>query len=193
LANRRGSSGDNYTNTVFDSTATKAISAGTAPFAGTYRPETSLAAAYNGYDAAGTWQLIVQDRARLDSGKLNSWSLTIQGTPGTGAGAARAVQSTSTVKTTSSDVSSYLISSRESTALALLQSLQQSLAITTTNTTEASLSASVYSEAAQARAALASSYQSLLFRAASQHTSSRIANQLLDTLITELGLIRSEV
>ena len=39
LVNNRGSSGDNFTNTVFDDEAATAISAGAAPFTGSFRPE----------------------------------------------------------------------------------------------------------------------------------------------------------
>ncbi len=42
LSTDNGSTGDNYTNTVFDDEASTAITAGTAPFTGSYRPEGSL-------------------------------------------------------------------------------------------------------------------------------------------------------
>src|SRR5262249_30166330 len=84
LSNRRGGSGDNYTNTVFDSTASIPIRNGSAPFAGTYAPDGSLTI-FHSKDAKGTWELEVSDVAYLDQGTLNSWSLTIQGTAGSGA------------------------------------------------------------------------------------------------------------
>jgi subtilisin-like proprotein convertase family protein len=87
LSNRRGGAGDNFSNTVFDSTAGTSITSGFAPFSGIFRPEGSLSV-LNGLDAKGTWQLVVQDRASLDQGTLNRWSITVQGTPGTGAGPA---------------------------------------------------------------------------------------------------------
>lgn len=37
---------------------------------------------FNGKDAAGTWKLVVIDRAKTDTGKLNSWSLAITRCPG---------------------------------------------------------------------------------------------------------------
>lgn len=40
-----GSSGNNYTNTVFDDEAASLITAGTAPFSGSFRPEGSLGGA----------------------------------------------------------------------------------------------------------------------------------------------------
>ncbi|CAN5334017.1 hypothetical protein BH09PLA1_BH09PLA1_27360 [soil metagenome] len=79
LANRRGGSGDNFTNTIFDDSAATSITAGTAPFAGSYRPETPLSA-LNGQNANGTWLLRVQDAATQDTGTLNSWSITFGST-----------------------------------------------------------------------------------------------------------------
>src|SRR5439155_9106721 len=76
LSSRRGSSGDNYTNTVFDDEATTPISSGTAPFTGSYRPESPLSAA-DGIGAAGAWKLSVNDGASLDTGSINSWKLTL--------------------------------------------------------------------------------------------------------------------
>jgi subtilisin-like proprotein convertase family protein len=70
-----GGRGANFQGTVFDSTAATPISSGRAPFAGTYRPDSSLFV-YNGKNAQGTWQLWVEDYG-YSSGKLTSWSLTI--------------------------------------------------------------------------------------------------------------------
>ena len=71
LANKRGSSGDNFgsgasdcsgTFTVFDDAAGTAISSGSAPFAGTYQPE-QLLSTLNGKPVNGTWKLRVADTA----------------------------------------------------------------------------------------------------------------------------------
>ncbi|UGS38528.1 M36 family metallopeptidase [Capillimicrobium parvum] len=78
LVNGRGSSGDNFTNTVFDDEAATAISAGTAPFTGSFRPEAPLSA-FDGAASAGTWTLNVADLASLDTGTLTSWALTMPG------------------------------------------------------------------------------------------------------------------
>jgi subtilisin-like proprotein convertase family protein len=78
LSNRRGANGHNFTNTIFDDQALVAISAGSAPFAGSYRPDSPLSP-LNGQNASGTWQLWVQDQAPHDQGTLNSWSLIITG------------------------------------------------------------------------------------------------------------------
>lgn len=75
LSNRRGGSGDNFTNTLFTANASIAISAGSAPFAGTYRPD-GLFSALTG-NVNGTWLLKVSDRAGTNIGTLNSWTLTL--------------------------------------------------------------------------------------------------------------------
>lgn len=77
LSTNNGGSSNNYTNTVFDDAATTSITAGYAPFTGTYRPE-GLLSALNGKNANGTWQLRVADGASLDSGSLTSWSITLE-------------------------------------------------------------------------------------------------------------------
>jgi len=78
LATSRGSSGDNYgtgandcsgTSTIFDDSATNAISAGTAPFNGSFRPESPLSA-LRGKAMNGTWNLRVSDNASLDTGTV---------------------------------------------------------------------------------------------------------------------------
>jgi subtilisin-like proprotein convertase family protein len=81
LVHRRGGSGDNFNSTVFDSAATTSITAGIAPFAGTYRPEGTLTA-FNNQNASGVWTLSVQDRAAADVGTLQSWSITVTPTEG---------------------------------------------------------------------------------------------------------------
>jgi subtilisin-like proprotein convertase family protein len=76
LANRNGSSADNFINTVFDDQASAAITSGSAPFTGTFRP-VGLLAKLNGKNANGVWTLQVADVTRQDSGTLDSWSLSI--------------------------------------------------------------------------------------------------------------------
>lgn len=76
LINKRGGAYDNFTNTVLDDSAATAISAGTAPFTGTYRPEQPLAN-FNTKPINGTWMLEIQDTVTGDGGSLNSWSLDI--------------------------------------------------------------------------------------------------------------------
>jgi subtilisin-like proprotein convertase family protein len=84
LVNRRGGSGDNFGNTTFDDEAGPGIWQGVAPFAGSYRPEGALSA-FDGKSARGTWYLVVEDTALFDTGRLNGWSMTVQGTAASGA------------------------------------------------------------------------------------------------------------
>jgi serine protease len=84
LSNQRGGSGDNFSNTILDDEAPTAIGSASAPFAGTYRPDGSLAA-FDGQSAKGRWTLVVQDRGVYDTGYLNSWSIIITGSPGSAA------------------------------------------------------------------------------------------------------------
>jgi subtilisin family serine protease len=77
LFNRRGGSGANLQATLFDDTATLSISTGSAPFAGTFRPETPLSALI-GRSAQGTWQLVIEDRAVGNRGRLNLVTLNVE-------------------------------------------------------------------------------------------------------------------
>ena len=81
LVNRRGSSGDNFTGTIFDDQAATAITAGTPPYTGSFRPEQPLSV-FNGMAANGTWKLEVNDQAAGDTGTLTAWSIQVT-TPGT--------------------------------------------------------------------------------------------------------------
>lgn len=75
LFNRRGGAGHNLTNTVFSDDGTTAISAGAAPFTGTFRPEQALTP-FKNRSAQGIWTLRIQDLKPLDSGTLDAWSIT---------------------------------------------------------------------------------------------------------------------
>ena len=65
--------------TFFTDDATKTITAGTAPFVGTFRPQQPLSAFRQKSGAAvnGRWKLRVQDLAAADSGTLHCWSLEL--------------------------------------------------------------------------------------------------------------------
>jgi cysteine-rich repeat protein len=76
ISSGNGSSGDNYTNTLFSDSCAAAITSGTAPFSGCYHPEAAMAS-FNGTPANGTWTLTVADTATGDTGTLNSWQLTL--------------------------------------------------------------------------------------------------------------------
>ena len=89
LANANGSSGDNFVNTVFSDAATTNISAGTAPFTGTYKPiganftvcsvtttKTTFGAIGNGsINPNGVWKLRVFDQGAQDLGTINNWEI----------------------------------------------------------------------------------------------------------------------
>jgi len=76
LVNRRGGSGQNFTATVLNSQSGPPISTGSAPFAGTYRPEQPLTA-LNNISAAGFWTLRIEDLRAGDAGTLLAWDLSI--------------------------------------------------------------------------------------------------------------------
>lgn len=86
LAANRGGGGDNFgtgandcsgTPTVFDDSAATAISAGVAPFAGSFRPESPLSG-LNGKLTGGMWKLRVADTAALDTGTVFCVTLEIR-------------------------------------------------------------------------------------------------------------------
>ena len=75
LSNRRGGSGDNFTNTVFDDEAATAIGSGAAPFTGSFRPVEPLSA-FDGKSVNGTWRLHIVDAAPADVGTVSDWGMT---------------------------------------------------------------------------------------------------------------------
>jgi subtilisin-like proprotein convertase family protein len=75
-----GGNGQNFVNTVLDDEATVAISAGTAPFTGSFRPATSLSL-LDGKSLTGVWTLEIKDTVRRQTGTLNNWSLIIDQQP----------------------------------------------------------------------------------------------------------------
>src|SRR5262249_8216290 len=66
-----GASGANFSNTRFDDQASSALSAGTAPYTGSFRPASPLAA-LNGKTLKGTWHLIVSDSVAGMAGTLDA-------------------------------------------------------------------------------------------------------------------------
>lgn len=78
LSNRRGGGGDNFGSganscagapTVFDDEAAAAIASGTAPFVGSFRPDSPLSG-FDGKSTAGLWKLKVSDQAGADVGTI---------------------------------------------------------------------------------------------------------------------------
>lgn len=76
LSTDNGSSGDNYIGTIFDDEATALITAGTAPFTGTFKPE-GLLSTFANKQSAGAWILRVYDDANTDTGHVKGWTLTL--------------------------------------------------------------------------------------------------------------------
>lgn len=77
LIDRRGGTGDNLTNTIFDDEATQAITAGFAPFTGNFRPEQALGA-FDGTTGIGRWTLKIVDALPNDRGRLLNWAMDIR-------------------------------------------------------------------------------------------------------------------
>ncbi|OSZ80048.1 hypothetical protein CAP36_01940 [Chitinophagaceae bacterium IBVUCB2] len=89
LSSDNGGGGDNFTNTVFRDGVATSITAGAAPFTGTFRPEGSLTASACGTTITpnvttlagftlsqnGVWQLVIKDDAGGDLGAMLNWSL----------------------------------------------------------------------------------------------------------------------
>ena len=75
-----GGSGDDFQDTIFDDESGIPITSGSAPFAGTYRPEGNLAE-FEGESLAGTWQLEIHDDRSRQTGTLNSWSIIAEHSP----------------------------------------------------------------------------------------------------------------
>ncbi|MBK6641409.1 MAG: proprotein convertase P-domain-containing protein [Bacteroidetes bacterium] len=73
LSTDNGSSGNNYTNTLFQ-TGGGNITSASAPMTGTYAPEQAFSTLTGTGD--GTWSLIVKDDAGDDTGTLTDWTLT---------------------------------------------------------------------------------------------------------------------
>ncbi|MFN0213040.1 MAG: proprotein convertase P-domain-containing protein, partial [Saprospiraceae bacterium] len=91
LSTDNGAGNDNYTNTVFCDNAATNITAGAAPFTGTFRPEGTLTASIcgttitptvttlAGFTAGlhnGTWQLVIKDDLGADVGTMIAWSVS---------------------------------------------------------------------------------------------------------------------
>jgi subtilisin-like proprotein convertase family protein len=74
ITSDNGSSGDHYLSTLFDDAASTAITAGSSPFRGRFRPEAALSGV-NGQAAAGNWGLKVVDDLGGDTGIVGFWTI----------------------------------------------------------------------------------------------------------------------
>jgi gliding motility-associated-like protein len=74
LSTDNGGGNANYTNACFSPSATTSITAGTAPFTGTFLPEGSFSV-FNGSASNGTWRLWIVDDGTFFTGSLAEWSI----------------------------------------------------------------------------------------------------------------------
>ncbi len=82
-----GATGANYTNTIFDDTASVTCANGTAPFTGVYKTLDAadvLANFNNGQNPNGTWTLQIRDQTAGNVGSLTNVSLTFSTQPAGG-------------------------------------------------------------------------------------------------------------
>jgi len=80
LSDNNGSSGDNYSVTVFDDDSAAPIGDHTAPFNGTFAPDMAMNSSFAGEDITGNWQLRVTDDFGGDNGTLNNYQITLSET-----------------------------------------------------------------------------------------------------------------
>ena len=66
--------------TILSDAAVTAVSAGSAPFRGEFKPDTSMAALV-GTSAKGKWKLTLTDGFNGDPGVLTGWALHIKPAP----------------------------------------------------------------------------------------------------------------
>jgi subtilisin family serine protease len=77
LSNQNGGVDPDFLDTIFDDEADTAISSGSPPFTGSFRPDEVLAALQR-QNARGVWQLFVKNVSDTpDFGSINGWSLDI--------------------------------------------------------------------------------------------------------------------
>ncbi|MCX5683065.1 MAG: hydantoinase B/oxoprolinase family protein, partial [Planctomycetota bacterium] len=67
----------NFTNTTLSDAGATSITAGTAPFTGTFKPSPGPMSSFDGKTANGTWTLKVVDSRRNNTGTIVSWSLAV--------------------------------------------------------------------------------------------------------------------
>jgi subtilisin-like proprotein convertase family protein len=76
LSQFNGIWGQNYTNTIFDDSASMFIMQGSPPFTGRFKPQ-SVLSSFNGQELSGDWILGVFDKGTGNTGMLLNWSLEI--------------------------------------------------------------------------------------------------------------------
>ena len=70
--------GNDLVNTTFDDDVPTNISAGRAPYSGSFRPQNDQLSRFDGEQRQGTWTLRVRDLFEGDPGTLTSWQMTSQ-------------------------------------------------------------------------------------------------------------------
>lgn len=83
LIDRIGGGNDNFTNTCLNHYASTPITAGQAPFTGTFSPQSEMGRVNNGQNGNGNWILRVEDLAGADTGSVQNWALTFGNNPAT--------------------------------------------------------------------------------------------------------------
>ena len=71
-----GGGGDNFSGTTLDDEAATPITAGAAPFSGSFQPEGALSD-LDGEEAQGDWTLEINDDKRNQTGTLIGWSIEV--------------------------------------------------------------------------------------------------------------------
>jgi subtilisin-like proprotein convertase family protein len=71
-------SGNNFAGTVFDDQAGTNISEGSAPYTGSFTPQSDQLSRFNGKSRRGTWTLRVRDLFEADVGTLQGWGVATQ-------------------------------------------------------------------------------------------------------------------
>jgi subtilisin-like proprotein convertase family protein len=77
LSQYNGNGGQNYTNTIFDDSATVPITQGIPPFTGSFKPQLTLTN-FNNKQMSGPWILKIYDKKTGDQGTLLNWCLSIK-------------------------------------------------------------------------------------------------------------------
>ena len=119
LSAANGGSGQNYgsatndaSRTTFDDAAASSITSGTAPFVGTFRPQSPLSAFNGSTSVNGNWRLHMADGYGGSLGTLRAWSLFLYPlTCGSGGGAC-ALCADGTLYTNTLDASGAMMASR---------------------------------------------------------------------------------
>ena len=81
ISSDNGGDGDNYTNTIFKNNVATAITSGSSPYSGTFRPENPLPVFGDPdytFNPNGKWTLNVCDDANNDEGQIDSWTIVFK-------------------------------------------------------------------------------------------------------------------